>query len=311
MPGEGTGRRRLYPAGTADGPGHGAVDPAVAVRDRHGERRGRCAIVGHVVFAEKPAVVGHRGFGRGISGGFPENTVESCLAAAAAGLPWIEVDARRTADDQLVLRHDWTAPDGSYIADRTAEELACQGIARLADVLDAVPPEMGIDIDVKTVLADATDPKTRRTGTLLAAALSAESQRRRLLVTSFDPGLLIGIRPDLPGVAFGLLTWLCFPPQHGIPAAAGLGLDAIGLHTGSLRPAAKAAPSRAADGGPHALPTAAEAIAVAHEAGLDVVVWSPDPAAAGHYADAGADALCVDDVPGTLAALATNRAGLR
>ena len=239
-----------------------------------------------------------------MSGGHRENTVESCLAAAAAGLPWIEIDAQRTADDQLVLSHDWTAPDGSYIADRTAGELGCQGIARLADVLDAVPPEMGIDIDVKTVLADATDPKTRRTGTLLAAALSAESRRRRLLVTSFDPGLLIGIRPDLPGVAFGLLTWLYFPPQHGIPAAAGLGLDAIGLHTGSLRPVAEPASSRAAaDGEPHPFPTAGEAIAVAHEAGLDVVVWCPDPAAAVHYATAGADALCVDDAPGTLAAL--------
>ena len=170
------------------------------------------------VFAAKPAVVGHRGFGRGVSGGHRENTVESCLAAVAAGLTWIEIDAQRTADDQLVLRHDWTAPDGSRIVDRSAADLAGQGIARLADVLDAVPPEIGIDIDVKTVLADATDPKARRTAALLTAALSAESRRRTLLVTSFDPGLLVRLRPDLPGVALGLLTWLYFPPQHGRPA---------------------------------------------------------------------------------------------
>ncbi len=262
--------------------------------------------MGPVIFAAKPAVVGHRGFGRGMSGGYRENTVESCLAAVAAGLTWIEIDAQRTADDQLVLRHDWTAPDGSRIVDRTAAELAGQGIARLTDVLDAVPPGIGIDVDVKTVLADATDPRSRRTAALLAPALSAESKRRKLLVTSFDAGLLTALRPDLPDAAFGLLTWLYFPPQHGIPAAAGLGLDVIALHTGSLAPveedtdAAGAAREEA-----HPFPAAAEAVAVAHEAGLDVLIWCPQPAAAAAYAAAGADALCVDDVPGTLAALAT------
>ncbi len=255
-----------------------------------------------MIFAAKPTVVGHRGFGRGMSGGYAENTVESCLAAVAAGLPWIEIDAQRTADDQLVLRHDWTAPDGSYIVDRTATELAAQGIARLADVLDAVPQEISIDIDVKTVLADATDPQYRRTAALLAAALSAESRRRKLLVTSFDPGLLIGLRPDLPGVAFGLLTWLYFPPQHGIPAAASLGLDAIGFHTGSLGPDTASSLDTSSDDR-HPFPSPAEAVAVAHEAGLDVLVWCPDPAAAVRHAAAGADAVCVDDVPGTLAAL--------
>ncbi|HUK71709.1 MAG TPA: glycerophosphodiester phosphodiesterase [Streptosporangiaceae bacterium] len=258
-----------------------------------------------MVFAEQPAVVGHRGFGRDTSSGYRENTVESCLAAADAGLPWIEIDAQRTADDQLVLRHDWTAPDGSYIVDRTATELTGQGIALLADVLDAVPPEIGIDIDVKTVLADATDPKARRTGALVAAALSAESRRRRLLVTSFNPGLLVGLRPDLPGVAFGLLTWLYFPPQLGIPAVADLGLDVIGLHTASLRPVEQAASAPDTTGGDrHPFPAAAEAVAAAHEAGLDVIVWCPQPATVVHYAAAGADALVVDDVPGTLAAFA-------
>jgi len=256
-----------------------------------------------VIFAAKPAVVGHRGCGRDTSCGFRENTVESCLAAVEAGLTWLEIDAQRTADDELVLRHDWTAPDGSRVVDRTAADLSAQGIARLADVFAAVPPEIAIDIDVKTVLADAADPKARRTGTLLAAALSTESRRRRLLVTSFDPGLLVALRPEVPGVALGLLTWLHFPPQHGIPAAAGLGLDAICLHTGSMRPAG--GPGDGAGEDRHPFPTAGEAVSAAHEAGLEVLIWCPDAGAAASYAAAGADALCVDDVPGTLAALAS------
>ena len=290
-------------------------------RRRGAESGGSCEIVGRVIFAEKPAVVGHRGFGRGTQRGFAENTVESCLAAVESGVSWIEIDAQRTADDQLVLRHDWTAPDGACIVDRTAAELARQGIARLADVLDAVPAEIGIDIDVKTVLADATALTSRRTGALLAAALAKESRRRPLLVTSFDPGLLISLRPALPQVSFGLLTWLNFPLQHAIPGAAGLGMQAVGLHTGSFGQrkeaccpageeqacAEQAGEEQAGDELPS--PAAAGAIAAAHEAGLDVLVWCPSPAAALRYAAAGADALCVDDVPATLAALRRSRRG--
>ncbi len=100
----GTARGRLHPVVTARWAGTRCHRPGFRCRRTEtGGGAAACAIVGHVVFAEKPAVVGHRGFGRGMSGGHRENTVESCLAAAAAGLPWIEVDAQRTADDQLVL----------------------------------------------------------------------------------------------------------------------------------------------------------------------------------------------------------------
>jgi glycerophosphoryl diester phosphodiesterase len=254
-----------------------------------------------VLFTEKPTVVGHRGFGRGIRGGNRENTVRSCLAAVAAGVTWIEIDTQRTADDKLVLHHDWTAPDGSYIVERTAAEVAEQGIARLEEVLEAVPPEIGIDLDVKTVLTDATCPHTRRTGALLAAALATESLRRRLLVTSFDAGLAASMRPHLPAAAFGLLTWLDFPLNHGIPAGAALGFDVICLHTGSFGPESEG--RLAAGDERRRFPPAADAVAVAHDAGLDVLVWCPDPAESVRYAAAGADALCVDDVPGTLKAL--------
>ena len=50
--------------------------------------------------------------------------------------------------------------------------------------------------------------------------------------------------------------------------------------------------------------TIEQAIDAAHQAGLEVLVWSPGPADAVRLASAGADALCVNDVPGVLAALA-------
>lgn len=260
-----------------------------------------------MLFLQKPTVVGHRGSGRGTRDGHAENTVESCLAAVSAGLRWLEVDVGRTADDELVLSHDQLAPDGSCLLDRTAAELRKQGIDTLADLLAVLPPHVGLDIDTKTVLADATDPVERRTSTLLAKALTPElgavdkSLPRPVLVSSFDPGLLAQVRDLLPEPDLGLLTWLGFPLQQAVPAAAGLGMDVLCLHTGSFGPPGEA-PYPPGAHRPPFLP-AWEAITAAHQAGLEVLVWCPDPATSVRYADAGADAVCVDDVPGTIAAL--------
>lgn len=260
-----------------------------------------------MLFGNKPTVLGHRGSGRGIRGGHAENTVSSCLAAVAAGLTWLEVDVGRTADDELVLRHDPLAPDGSYLVDRTAAELRKQDIDRFGDLLAVLPPHVGLDIDVKTVLPDATDPAPRRTGALLAKALTPElaavdrTLPRPVLVSSFDPGLLMQVRDLLPEADLGLLTWIGFPLQQAVPAAAGLGMDVLCVHTGSFGPPGEAPYPPGGESPP--VPSGWEAITAAHQAGLEVLVWCPDPESAVRYADAGADAVCVDDVPGTLAAL--------
>jgi glycerophosphoryl diester phosphodiesterase len=242
-----------------------------------------------------------------MQGGHAENTVASCLAAASAGLSWIEIDVGRTADDELVLRHDPVAPDGSYLVDRTAAELRKQDVERLTDLLAVLPPHVGLDIDVKTVLPDATDPAGRRTSALLAKALTPElaavdrTLPRPLLISSFDPGLLVQVRDLLPEADLGLLTYLGFPLQQAVPAAAGLGMDVLCVHTGSFGPPGEAPYPPGGERPP--IPSAWEAITAAHQAGLEVLVWCPDPATAVRYADAGADAVCVDDVPGTVAAL--------
>jgi glycerophosphoryl diester phosphodiesterase len=111
-------------------------------------------------------------------------------------------------------------------------------------------------------------------------------------------------------VPVGLLTWLGFPMWHGMAAASGLGMQAVGLHTGSFRfEQAAAAPGTAgAETGDGAgrrkrYRPVEYSVEVAHRAGLEVLAWCPKPADAAAYARAGVDALVVDDVPGTLAAL--------
>lgn len=252
-----------------------------------------------MIFDPKPTIVGHRGFGSGESRGYRENTMDSYLAAVAHGLSWIELDVQRSRDDQLVIRHDPVTPDGDFLVTRTAKQLASYGILRFEEVMAALPASVAVNIDAKTIIEDATDPPHRRTAALLAEALREHSGRRRLFVSSFDPGLLMTLRErrDTIGrVPLGLITWLNFPSRHGLAAAASMGLDAICLHTGTL--GLRLERPRPTD---HSVE---RVIDLAHQAALEVLTWVPNPAEAVRLAQAGADALCVDDVRGVLAALA-------
>jgi glycerophosphoryl diester phosphodiesterase len=249
-----------------------------------------------MIFAGNPAVVGHRGFGAGEPGGYPENTLASYQAALDHGLTWIELDVQRSRDGQLVIWHDPVTPGGAALVSRTASELAAEGIVRFADAMAALPPEAAVNIDVKTIIEDAADPAEQCTGPLLAAALRGLAGQRPLLVTSFDPALLVYLRDQgLPGIPLGLITAQGYPAGHALPAAAGLGLAAISVHDGAF--GLHREPPREADRDP------AELIERAHRAGLEVLAWCPGPLDAALLAGAGIDAVCVDDVPGVLAAL--------
>jgi len=261
-----------------------------------------------MIFEAKPAVIGHRGCGparagtpaahpgsRGRGGGresgYRENSIESFLAAAELGADWVELDARRSSDGELVVWHDPVTPAGKPVIGCTADALAVEGIVRLADVLGAVPRQVGVDIDVKTMLADATDPPEQRTHALVGRALDEVLGTRRFLVTSFDPSVLtyLARQPSLGDqVGLGLLTEVGFSAGPGVSAAANLHVDVICLHTGSIG----------------TLVQAAGVVEAAHQAGLEVMTWTPGPALAAELTRAGVDAVCVDDVPGTRAALA-------
>ncbi|MFB4305965.1 glycerophosphodiester phosphodiesterase [Actinomadura sp. GTD37] len=249
-----------------------------------------------MIFENTPTVIGHRGYGSGdlvppgAAAPVAENTLPSLLAAVEAGLSWVEIDVTRTADDHLVLRHDPTTVDGDHLIDLPA---TASGLPRLTEIFAALPEDVAVDVDVKTVLEDALDEPSRRTGALLAPVLRREAERRRLLVTSFDPSLLTFLKEEAPGVPLGLLTWLRFPLWHAVPAAAGLGLDAVAVHTGSCgidHPDTRLRPLE-------------HCVDVAHKAGLATIAWCPSAEAAPTYAEAGFDALVVNDVPGVLAAI--------
>ncbi len=250
-----------------------------------------------MIFDVKPTVVGHRGFGSGTAGGYRENSVESFLAAAASGVTWVELDVRRSSDGELMIWHDPRSPAGRPIITQTAAKLADEGIVALADVMAALPADVGVNIDVKTVIEDATEPEQRRTHALVAAALGDYQGTRSFLVSSFDPSVPVYLRGH-PGAygALGLITSENLSADQCVAAAANLGLDAACVYTATLGlDRDEDLPGRG---------SAAHTIELAHLAGLEVMTWTATPAQAVRAAAAGIDAVCVDDIPAVQAALA-------
>lgn len=231
------------------------------------------------VFSGVPVLCGHRGAGRGER----ENTLASFRAAVAAGLPWVEVDARLTADDDLVACHEPVLPDGRFVAELPA---AHTGLLRIAELLADLPPQIGVDVDLKSSLEDARRPRERTTAALAADLLAAHE--RPLLVSSFDPSALLIVRERAPSLPLGLLTWIRFPLRKAIPAAVHLGVQVVAPHVESfgLRRDAPHAGER----------PIADSIAAAHAAGLQVMAWCPSPSEREILVAAGVDCLVIDDV---------------
>jgi len=236
------------------------------------------------VFVDVPVLCGHRGSGRGPG----ENTLPSFRAAVAAGLSWVEVDARVTADGVLVACHEAVAADGRYVSELAAAETDDLGLMRVGDLLDDLPPGVGVDVDLKTSLEDAQRPRDETTAALVAKLVAPQLGRRPLLVTSFDPAALLIVRERAPDLPLGLLTWIRFPLRKAIPAAAHLGLQVIAPHVESfgLRQDAPRLGERAI----------ADAVRVAHDAGLQVVAWCPLPSERDVLLAAGVDCLVIDEV---------------
>ncbi len=251
------------------------------------------------VFGGTPAVIGHRGLGRGVVSGHRENTLASFTAAAELGLRWVEVDVRRTQDDVLVVAHDAAFPDGSPVSELSAAQADRQGALRLSSLFERLPPGVGVNVDLKSPIDDSLRPPSRTAAGLLGPVVAAEATRRRVLVSSFDPAALHRVRSVAPRVSLAWLTWWQFPLETAVAGCAHMDVDVLALHVGSL---AREPWTRTVDA---ALDAAAveRAVSHLHDCGRQLLVWCPDAHSARLLVDAGADAVVVDAVPGALAVL--------
>lgn len=252
----------------------------------------------------RPTLIGHRGLGRGVVDGHPQNTLGSFLAALAAGVSWVEVDVRRTADDTLVVAHDAAYEDGTFLVDLTAEQVQARGTLLLADLLAALPEGAGVNLDLKTCMEDALRPASCTTAALLAPVAQRELGRRPLWVSSFDPAALSLLRAAASDVPLGLITWHGYPAEHAVAAVAHLDVQVLALQVGSLWPRASSGPGPGAGPEPGAGRRPLDhVLSLLHRSGRQLAVWCPRLSHARQLVRAGADALIIDDVPFSAAAL--------
>ena len=231
-------------------------------------------------------VIGHRGAGAG-NPDLPENSIRSFQAAHALGATWVELDVRKAADGELVVCHDERLADGTPVRSLAAADLSRRGIHRLEEVLARLPGGLGIDLDVKNSVDDAVCPVADTTAARVARSARGAAGDRPVLLTSFDPalrGVVASVAPELP---VGLLTWRPVPLRESVPTARRLGYDVLAPWIGALRP----------DGtGPGGDQVRAQ-VAVARQAGLQLLAWVAGPDDVPWLAELGVEGVCVDDIP--------------
>lgn len=140
-------------------------------------------------------------------------------AAAAAGADLIELDVRFSADLACVVMHDRTVrrtTDGwgqvhrmTLSAIRTLDagrwfspRFAGQRVPILDEVLEMLPPSIGVNCEVKT----DGDPRSRLTRVrALSAAVERHRDSRTLIVSSFDHRFLSMLSRHAPWLTLGVL----------------------------------------------------------------------------------------------------------
>lgn len=203
----------------------------------------------------------------------PENTLASFRRAHDAGAAWVELDVRRSSDEVLVVSNSAYTADGTPLLVQSAEDLAHAGLVTLPDVLEALPEELGLLVEIKNRPGEPDYEPHSPTIDLLARLIAGTS--RPLLATcSFDRAAIGKLRLlEVPTV------WLHDPnisAAAGVAVAATLGAAAVGAHVDTAQLSRATTES-------------------AHERGLAVLVWAADTAEAiGRAFDAGVDAVCTD-----------------
>lgn len=158
---------------------------------------------------------------RGASAIAPENTMRAFEAAQRAGADGLEFDVRFDGEHNVVVFHDNELDrllgrpgrlDRLTATERAQLRVGGEPIPTLAEVLDGFP-DLELDIEIKS---DAV----ARSSTLVdaVATLVAEHRRNdRLLVTSFDPFVLLQFHRRLPDISLGYI----FHDQQPLPLRRG------------------------------------------------------------------------------------------
>ena len=208
--------------------------------------------------------IGHRG----CATRFPENTVRA-VRESAPHVDAVEIDVRRCGTGELVVIHDETVDRVTAASGRVDElsfdELSTLSVAgsdatipSLAAVLDAVPAETGVNVEVK------------HGGMCEDVCSLVDGIDNDVWVSSFDADAVAAFRGT------GMPTALLFKDtfERNVQRAVDLGCEFV--H-------------------PNYEAVDAERVERSHERGLEVNAWTvPTAEAVGRLRDAGVDGVIVD-----------------
>lgn len=206
-------------------------------------------------------------------------------AAWERGASWVEFDVRLSGDSEPMVIHDPHTDDGRPLTQQSAVELVAKGIPTLDATLGGLPEGMGADVEIKHREGEPDWTPETRIAHACASILARHSGTRPLLATSFDPQVLRVLAALAPTLPTGLVTGVLQAVTTGAARAAGLGCVALAPHY--------SAPGLSHDG-----------LGAIAGSNLAIMVWTVNGSwHARRLAGMGVQAICTDDVDGTVEAL--------
>ena len=161
---------------------------------------------------DSPLIMAHRG----LKTNSPENTISSYNEAIAAGFDALELDILQTKDGELICSHNFDLEresNGIGWAQHTnykkleniqtgvyTHPQNTQTIARLQDVLDEIPKNIFLNIEIKThSLFDLSASKT------LGKLFKRSGIQHSFMVSSFNPVVVAYFRLFFPNISIGYI----------------------------------------------------------------------------------------------------------
>jgi glycerophosphoryl diester phosphodiesterase len=207
---------------------------------------------------------------RGASAAHPENTLAAFRAAATMGADGVELDVRRSGDDQLVVHHDPRLADGRPVRHVAVADLPGD-VPSFGAALDACT-SMFVNIEIKNDPDEPDFDRSEWVAHRVCTELARRRQSRRWLISSFRPETVAACRTIAPQVPTAWLTMDC--SDATIARTAGAGHAAVHPLVGAL------------DAG---------RIRAAHAAGLAVNAWTcDDPDRMRQLIGWGVDGICTN-----------------
>ncbi len=234
----------------------------------------------------RPLVLGHRG----ASAHAADNSIEALELAVAHGADGVEIDVRFTADEVVVLHHDADIGEmGPLIHHRFADLRATHPEIPTLDEALAVLVDLTINVEIKSSPLEPAYDSQHRMADFVAHWVTQHDIRERVIITSFNPEVVVAVRRADAALTTGQLLPVGFDPLAAVEAVAEAGHTWLAPWVGDV------------------VGNAPDITAAAHAAGTRMVVWTvDDPEDIRTLAAAGVDALISNDPQATLRVLANS-----